>query len=242
MHSQQQKYLNQYKHYKQKYVQLKRAQYGGQYSGQYNDQYGGAEPTVQRLSIEELYKGIDCPWGISSYTNGPGGSTGGPVYTSHGLTYGEMTETGVKQMLEGLDTNDKIFYDLGSGFGRVVINALRNHNFAKTIGVEIVPDRNGCALQARNKLPDSEKNRIEFVEGDILQRDISDADIIWISNLCFEKDLMDKTTNKLAAETKPDTVIFCSQAFNHPSLQDAGKKSVEMTWSAKSDIYQYKKV
>lgn len=218
-----------YHHLKRRYLKLKLNQSAGDSPKEYNP---STELQHNSISIDELYKDLATYISID-YTG---------EYNDRTMTYGEMTETGVKQMLEEINTDNKVFYDLGCGYGRVLIHALRNHNFAKVVGVEIVPNRYDVAKMAVSRLSEHYRNRIELVKGDMLQQNIYDADVIWMSNLCLESNLQKKVSKKIGDEVRTGTVIFVSVKLEHPKLRVIKEISVEMTWSDKSNIYQYVKM
>ena len=60
-------------------------------------------------------------------------------------TYGEITHNGFKKGLKGIYTKNKIFYDLGSGIGKLVMYSGLEKNFKKSIGVELNHIRHNMA-------------------------------------------------------------------------------------------------
>lgn len=91
------------------------------------------------------------------------------------------------------------FYDLGSGTGRAVISAsLSGISFLKCIGIEILPALCDCSrgivdsvkkavdVETRNssytsKLLDITLPIMNIVEGDVMQENWSEADVIFVS-------------------------------------------------------------
>ena len=43
----------------------------------------------------------------------------------YAYTYGELTKNGLESILKNINCIDKIFYDLGSGKGNVIINSIK---------------------------------------------------------------------------------------------------------------------
>jgi predicted RNA methylase len=104
-----------------------------------------------------------------------------------------------------------IFYDLGSGDGRVVIAAaLRG---AKAYGVEIDPFRVWYSRICIFLFGLS--GRAKIIQGDIFKVNLSNADIITTYLL---QETNDKLFPKLDKELKEDTRIV-SSAFNYPKLK-----------------------
>tara|TARA_R100001480_G_C4707658_1_gene178352 strand:- start:7 stop:534 length:528 start_codon:yes stop_codon:yes gene_type:complete len=100
-----------------------------------------------------------------------------------GDAYGEVTEKGVSQMLEYFseyfDNPDGVFYDLGSGNGKLCVQVAKETNFSKVIGIELHKERH---LKAEKLLKKSDVDNVSFIEGSFLNHDLSDATIIFASN------------------------------------------------------------
>jgi SAM-dependent methyltransferase len=127
-------------------------------------------------------------------------------------TYGELTKKGLEYLLDSLDTDNKIFYDLGSGTGNIIFLAAINYNLKKCIGIELSNSRYIHSKKLLENLTcDLLKSKIEFIHGDILLEDFKDADIIYISNGCYDKEISKKVGQKIKNTIKKDCTIFCSK-------------------------------
>jgi len=82
----------------------------------------------------------------------------------------------VDRMLElaGVKSNEVVF-DLGCGDGRVLFTAVERYR-AKAVGVEIDPKLVQQTREQAQKM--AMGNRIKVVEGDLLDADLSDADVV----------------------------------------------------------------
>lgn len=153
-------------------------------------------------------------------------------------TYGELTIDGLKHLLYSIDTNHKIFYDLGSGKGNVVLYAVKNFpKLKKCKGIEFHDERHQEAKQLLNKNP-KYLDKIEFIHGDILKESLKDGDIFYISNLCFNEKTNKSLYNKLNKDLKNNSIVFCSKPLMN-KLKSIPKTTVKQTWWEKSDIFQY---
>jgi SAM-dependent methyltransferase len=135
----------------------------------------------------------------------------------HHLTYGEVTTLGVRQLAQemGISTRQHnnqsqsesesqsesvIFYDLGSGVGRLVAQMYLDHPtiIVKAVGVELSQERHEIAVEALSRIStsifendDVKNHSIEFANADALDYDIADATHIFISSLCFPRSVLD---------------------------------------------------
>jgi hypothetical protein len=167
------------------------------------------------------------------------------------LTYGEVTLDGVKQLahifqrhpITTYPVSRRVFYDLGSGIGKIVIMMASLVPSIISKGVELVNERHNMAMTAyRNIKEQSVRSRVEFIHGSILDRSLSDAAWIYISNLCFSSEINDQLSEKLGRELQVRALIVCSKPLDHPSLRLIGQTKLSQTWSAESEAYVYEKV
>jgi len=96
---------------------------------------------------------------------------------------------------------DDVVYDLGSGDGRIVIAAARQHG-ARGVGIDIDPAR--IAEGERNARAEGVANRVRFVRQDLFDADIRDATVV---TLYLLPRLNQRLRPKLLAELKPGTRI-----------------------------------
>lgn len=195
-----------------KFIIYKRKQHGGKFN-LYDKNLNGYELSDQDIMAFNLFE-----------------------YAS---TYGEITRDGLKEMLKGINTQDKIYYDLGSGLGKSVIWAAVDHNMISN-GIELSNNRHEKALFLLSQVPDQFKDRIKLFNDDILKKDISNGNVIFISNLCFPQHVNSQLTKKVSQELQPGSIIFCSKELDpNPKLKLIKTMPIEMSWSPKSDINQY---
>jgi ubiquinone/menaquinone biosynthesis C-methylase UbiE len=153
-------------------------------------------------------------------------------------TYGELTNKGLIEMFKNIDTRDKTFYDLGSGKGSVVINAINNYpELKKAIGIEYVKERHDEAIKRKYEMRNSDK--INFMQGDFTSNDfnISDADLIYISNLCLSEETNKEIAEKINKEVKSGTYVFSSKQIPLKNVSKCYQTKVNQTWKEGSNIY-----
>lgn len=169
-------------------------------------------------------------------------------------TYGEMTIDGIEKLTTLLNSlhnvsdypeDRQVFYDLGSGIGKIVITIASLVPNIKSVGVEIIKSRHSQALLALQKIKNVPvKNRISFILDSLYNTDLSNACWIYVSNLCFTNEMNDKLSQKLINETQLNTLIVCSMQFNLPEnlFKLTGKYNIPMSWSNASNVYIYKRI
>lgn len=123
------------------------------------------------------------------------------------VIYVPTGDTVVNAMLKLADVNSSdVVYDLGSGDGRIVIAAARNHG-ARGVGIDIDPERiresNENAAKARVT------DKVRFIEADLFESDFSEATVV---TLYLLSSLNERLRPILMQQLKPGTKIV-SHAF-----------------------------
>jgi cyclopropane fatty-acyl-phospholipid synthase-like methyltransferase len=102
-----------------------------------------------------------------------------------------------------------VVYDLGSGDGRIVIQAARKYG-ARAVGIELDPDLNKKALKNAQKAGVADK--VSFVRADFFKADLSEATVV---TLFLSPNINARLESKLRRELKPGARIV-SHRFPMP--------------------------
>lgn len=138
-----------------------------------------------------LYKGYS---GFISYQPGEKASNEkNKVY----LTYGEILYPSLTTVIDYLEINDQdVFYDLGSGIGKVALHFFLKTPIKKASGIEAAEARQNSAQkiyrQVKEEFPELYANGRTLTSqcGNFLEVDISDATIIYTCSTCFGEELL----------------------------------------------------
>jgi len=169
----------------------------------------------------------------------------------HNLTYGEIEWPTLKLMLEYVVASPVAspvpsgrFYDLGCGRGRAVLYMSLTGLFDYSVGIEVLPERVALAKQALTKLRSSIPTagaKIKLYEASFLNPSFKykDAKLIFLSNMCFDKETQDAIFARLGAEMPKGSLVFCSKLpdMSLPAFETVGVQRVPMTWTPTSEIH-----
>jgi cyclopropane fatty-acyl-phospholipid synthase-like methyltransferase len=106
-------------------------------------------------------------------------------------------------------TADDVVYDLGSGDGRIVIEAARKYG-ARGVGIELDPALNKQAESRAGKADVSDK--VQFIQADFFKVDLSPASVV---TLFLSPNINRRLEPKLRRELKPGARIV-SHRFPMP--------------------------
>src|SRR5439155_20512477 len=93
-------------------------------------------------------------------------------------------------------TATDVVYDLGSGDGRIVIQAARKYG-ARGVGIELDPELNKKAMKNAQKAGVADK--VSFVRADFFKTDLSDATVV---TLFLSPNINARLESKLRRELK----------------------------------------
>lgn len=176
-------------------------------------------------------------------------------YQGYQLTYGEVTESAIHKMsktfakylpLQKVPVQNRTFYDLGCGLGKMVIGIALLNPQIRSIGIELVEERAQRAGIALSRVSKHVQNRSGVMTGSVLDDQFFYGNACWIfiSNLCFTYEINDKLFEKLGKEVPSGTVILCSKACEKSQTFGIHLKEiiqVSMTWTDGSNIHVYVK-
>jgi SAM-dependent methyltransferase len=145
---------------------------------------------------------------------------------SEKLAYGEITKTGTENIYKWIKSNvdfpeDVVFYDIGSGHGKMVMHLSLISNFKKIVGIELSELRYKYCLGILNQIGDLEN--VEFINDDVLNCDISDATVVFMNDALLPQDLIHSIFSKL----KPGTIVI---SIEENKFKPLGKIDVEVSW------------
>lgn len=119
-------------------------------------------------------------------------------------TYGELKKIGVDNLYNFIKTKmdinqDSIFYDIGSGNGKIVLHLSLISDFGKLIGVEIDKVRYLYSELIRNNI--NKEDNVKFINDDIRNIDFSDASFVFVNDLLFDE----SDVNFIVSSLQPGT-------------------------------------
>lgn len=173
-------------------------------------------------------------------------------FASKSFVYGEVVPESFYELI--LDTEPRpgqIFYDLGSGTGKAVILAHLLFDYKKAVGIELVAPLAEAAEEVEKRYEkeirptiakETEGREIVLKQGNFLEVDISDADIVFMNSTCFQDDLMELLEVKLETLKPHAHIISLSKALKSPAFHQYKHKMYEFSWGQATAFYHRKRL
>lgn len=177
------------------------------------------------------------------------------------LTYGEVTALGVQQFIDAVPVglgNDDVFFDLGSGVGKSVLQVYLTTEVKRASGVELAQSRHQHGINAlavlRSVAPaeattasddDSllvlDGRELSLTHGDVLTADISGGTVFFVSSLAFPDFVLRGVQDRLVAQMPPGTVAAFSQKIRgcRRGLAFLRPLHITMSWQKNSPMFIY---
>ncbi|MFA5074637.1 MAG: methyltransferase domain-containing protein [Candidatus Babeliales bacterium] len=194
-----------------------------------------------KLYIEKIYQDVSG-FGISGkeskFISDKGGNS----------TYGEITYESVENLIKSLKLDKKsVFYDLGCGVGKAVLQVYLNSSVKKSVGVELSKTRieKAKTLKKQLKLDKklAENRKLKFFEENMTKISLKDATAIYMCSTCFSDELMSDMTNKMGKECKKGLKVATLRTLPaHDAFKKIDELKLPMTWSNSSSVYIYEKI
>lgn len=157
------------------------------------------------------------------------------------LIYGELPFETCQNIINQIQPKSNgVFFDLGSGTGRIAMTAHLLHNFRKSIGVELLDGLHDKACEIKNTfeidlLPPIrskfEGSDLQFLKANIFDVDLSEADFVFINHPFKGDQLFDDLETKLISELKPGTkLVTIIRHLRNPAFKSLGSKNYKFSW------------
>lgn len=164
--------------------------------------------------------------------------------------YGEAVLEEVHRILSGMEIHEgEVFYDLGSGLGKVVLMAALCFPFSRLVGIELLSALDDGAqellaryqLKVRPTLPEDKKaQEIEFINEDMFKVNVRSADVVFAQSTYFDHHMMFSLAVKLDQLKQGARVITMGQPLINPrKLVVVKELSARMPWGeAQVTLYE----
>ncbi|MBN1209840.1 MAG: SAM-dependent methyltransferase [Myxococcaceae bacterium] len=164
-------------------------------------------------------------------------------------TYGEILPQAFHEVLSAVSPREgEVFFDLGSGTGKATLLAALAFPFSRSVGIELLPGLGDAARQVLGRFdaevrpglsPEYQQRKIEYLDGDFLRYDLSEADVVFAHGTCYPHEVIGQLGVKLAELRPGSRVVFVGHTFDTPELKFLRMMLMKTDWgSALAALYE----
>lgn len=157
------------------------------------------------------------------------------------LLYGELPFSTWGEIVERANPKkDGVFFDLGSGTGRVVMQSHLLFDFKKCVGVELLEGLYNKACEVKEEFEKSVKPQIKnhveareltFLQQNIFETDLRDADFILMNHPFKDGEIFMQLEEKFLKELKSGTKIVTTiRALKSEGFKNLGSQNYKFSW------------
>lgn len=164
--------------------------------------------------------------------------------TGGSATYGEVLHSGISQLMAALSMDRRsVFYDIGSGTGRVVLQVACNSCAGKAVGVELSSTRHQQAVAALEVLEagGTQHRPVEFHNADVASFPFHDGTHFFLCSTAFGAALCRRIAAKIA-KLRDFRVLVTTRALPpQEHLLKLGEFECDYSWKKASTAHVYVK-
>lgn len=163
-------------------------------------------------------------------------------------TYGEILPSSLAQLIEKLQlTKYDTLFDLGSGAGKVCIQVALSSP-AKAVGIELSKTRCELAQKIKQQLIEAgiltDIHKLQFIEGNIKDYDLSPGTVFFMCSTCFSDELMKELTHQFLKIPHTIKIVTLRELpLDHDNrFRLIDTLNLPMSWSNGSSVYVYQRI
>lgn len=160
-------------------------------------------------------------------------------------TYGEIRPAALARLLDTLDLGVRdVLYDLGSGIGKVVVQAAMSVHVRRIVGVELVPSRHAIAERILERARERgllRTSRVELRCADFMRTELADATVVYTCSTAFSDSFMRAVARRLAKVGRPGLTLVTTQELDPPGrFAPVSVLELDMSWRRRARVHLYR--
>jgi SAM-dependent methyltransferase len=165
-------------------------------------------------------------------------SKGSPIY-------GEINHQALNKLIDYLAlTENDVFYDLGSGVGKVVLHVAMCSPVKKAVGVELslarFHDARNALTRALDFMPELKK-RVDFVHDDLQNVDLKKASVIYSCSTAFSQKFMNLLVKNLAIYKHNFRLLSLQELPEQKHFKLINTIPLDMSWMRHCPVHIYER-
>jgi len=187
--------------------------------------------------IRHHYRGVDDGFAIPRDEERAIRATrGSPVY-------GEIRPASVSRMIDRLVLGPRdVFYDLGSGIGKVVNQVAISAPVRRAVGIELSRTRVATSRSVLRALRTEERvvaKQVSFRHASILDVDLGDATVVYTCSTAFSWRFLSRICRHLRKVGRPLRFLSVQELEPLAGFHHVDTLRLDMTWQPRDRVYLY---
>ncbi|MEX1368018.1 MAG: hypothetical protein AB1Z98_33115 [Nannocystaceae bacterium] len=166
--------------------------------------------------------------------------------TGSSATYGEIMPAATTKLVEHLELGPgDVFYDLGSGIGKVVLQVALTSPVDKCVGIELVRSRHRIAQRMLRHLRPSNQLRARdcsFRCTDFMRARLGDATVVYTCSTAFSTPFMNELAARLARLPVGLRWVSTQDLDDNPWFRLDAVHRLDMSWRRRAKVHVYQLV
>jgi len=159
-------------------------------------------------------------------------------------TYGEIMPTAAAHLIERLKLGrGDVFYDLGSGLGKLVLQVALSAFVERSVGIELVRSRHLVAQDMLARLRSTTKLRARRCQlrcSDFMRARLGDATVVYTCSTAFSTPFMNQLAARLARLRPGLRWVSTQDLDNNPWFALEELHRLDMSWRRRSKVHVYR--
>lgn len=172
---------------------------------------------------------------------------------SGAATYGEILPESARRLLTWLAPGaDDVLFDLGSGSGHLVVQAVCESDVGRAVGVELSAERHAVAREGLRRLGSTLDaagrrelaRRLELRCQDLRVTDLTDATIVYVASTSFPGPLLVATCRRLERYAPRLRRIVTTRPLPSPwsrTFPPVGELDLDMSWARDVRVHVHRR-
>lgn len=161
------------------------------------------------------------------------------------ILYGELPfQTWIDIVEKAQPKKDSVFFDLGSGTGRIILQSHMLFDFKKIVGIELLEPLHNKACEVKKNFDEKIKPQIldllegrelQLIQQDFFNSDLREADFIFMNHPFKDRGSFQPLEEKFLKELKKGTkIVTIIRPLNNPAFKHLHSQQYTFSWGEAS--------
>lgn len=157
--------------------------------------------------------------------------------------YGELMPAAASRLFEALDLGPRdTLYDLGSGIGKLAVQAAIERPLKRVVGIEMIRHRHDIAADVLDEVDRDDllaANTFELWCGDFMRLPLADATIVYTCSTAFPETLMKRLVRRVGRLPKLRRFVSLRDPEEIGRFELVDVLRLDTSWKRNAEVFVY---